>query len=46
MRILLIEDEPEMAQLIASLIVEAGYEIDRAGSGGEALEAVKRYPTI
>jgi two-component system, OmpR family, response regulator len=44
MRILLIEDEPEMARLIASLIVEAGYEIDRAGSGGEALEAVKRYP--
>ena len=43
MRILLIEDEPEMAQLIASLIVEAGYEIDRAGSGGEALEAIKRY---
>ena len=41
---MLIEDEPDMARLIASLIADAGYSIDRASCGGEALEAVKRYP--
>jgi two-component system, OmpR family, response regulator len=32
MRILLVEDEPEAARLIASLIATAGFEVDHSGS--------------
>lgn len=39
MRILLVEDEPEMARLIASLAASAGIMTDRAPSLLEALEA-------
>jgi len=41
MRILLIEDEPEMAQLIASLIKKEGFAIDLGRSLAEAKEAAR-----
>jgi DNA-binding response OmpR family regulator len=48
MRILLVEDELEMARLIASNLGDAGYIVDRVGSlseGGAAL-SVARYSVI
>ncbi len=41
MRILLIEDEPEMAELIASDVEAAGFVVDYGRSSSEALESVK-----
>lgn len=40
MRILLIEDEPELAAATARALVGEGYVVDRLGSLGEAIEAV------
>lgn len=39
MRILLVEDEPEMARLVASVMKGAGFLTDRVGTRAEALEA-------
>ncbi|ATQ69358.1 MULTISPECIES: response regulator transcription factor [Methylosinus] len=41
MRILLIEDESEMARLIASLVAHAGFVIDRVGTLGDALASLR-----
>jgi two-component system OmpR family response regulator len=43
MRILLVEDEPEMARLIASLVTEAGFAVDHVTSLAEALEASRQH---
>jgi two-component system, OmpR family, response regulator len=42
MRILLIEDEPEMTRLIAALLTKEGFVTDRGRSLADALEAAKR----
>lgn len=42
MRILLIEDEPEMADLIVSLIANAGFEVDHGRSLDEARTVMRR----
>lgn len=44
MRILVIEDEAEMAALITARLSGAGFVADRVGSGTEALEAVALAP--
>ncbi|WP_400768590.1 response regulator transcription factor [Methylosinus sporium] len=41
MRILLIEDEREMARLIASLVSHAGFIVDKASTLGDALAALR-----
>ncbi|WP_018268426.1 response regulator transcription factor [Methylosinus sp. LW4] len=41
LRILLIEDEREMARLIASLVAHAGFVVDKASSLAEALAALR-----
>jgi DNA-binding response OmpR family regulator len=41
LRLLLVEDESEMAKLVASLIAEAGYGIDHVRSIADAIEAVR-----
>jgi two-component system OmpR family response regulator len=41
MRILIVEDEPDMAVLIHRRLGRAGFESDRAGSIGEAMEALR-----
>jgi DNA-binding response OmpR family regulator len=43
MRILLAEDEPEMARLIASLVKDAGFTVDHVTSIAEALEATRQH---
>jgi two-component system response regulator RegX3 len=41
-RILLVEDEPAIAEAIAYALKDAGFEVDAVGDGGEALEASRR----
>ena len=42
MRILLVEDEPEMGRLVASLVADAQFIVDRSGSLEETIEAATR----
>lgn len=42
MKILLVEDEPDMARLISALLKEAGFVTDRAASVREAEEATRQ----
>jgi two-component system, OmpR family, response regulator RegX3 len=41
-RILLVEDEPAIAEALAYALEDAGFEVDAVGDGGEALEASRR----
>jgi DNA-binding response OmpR family regulator len=40
-RVLFIEDSPTLAQLLEISLVQAGYEVVRAGSGEEGLELAR-----
>jgi DNA-binding response OmpR family regulator len=44
MRILLVEDEPEMARLVSSLVSNAGFGVDHVGTLSEAMEVVRQIP--
>lgn len=44
MRILVVEDEPEMSRLLAAALVAAGYTVDRAATCADAEEAVWAAP--
>lgn len=48
MRVLLVEDEPEMARLIAGKLARSGFVADLVASIGETLEALQqhRYPLV
>lgn len=41
-KLLVVDDEPRMAELTAELLRRAGFAVDVASSGGEALERVRR----
>ncbi len=41
-RILLVEDEPAIAEAVAYALKDAGFDVDAVGDGGEALEASRR----
>jgi two-component system response regulator RegX3 len=41
-RILLVEDEPAIAEAVAYALKDAGFEVDSVGDGGDALEASRR----
>jgi len=41
-RILLVEDEPAIAEAVAYALEDAGFEVHAIGDGGEALEASRR----
>jgi DNA-binding response OmpR family regulator len=41
-RILLVEDEPAIAEAVAYALEDAGFEVDAVGDGGQALEASRR----
>jgi putative two-component system response regulator len=43
-RILVVDDEPIVIELITRLMVRFGFEVDKATNGGAALEAVVREP--
>jgi DNA-binding response OmpR family regulator len=40
-KLLVVDDEPRTAELTAEILRRAGYSVDVAGSGGEALELVR-----
>ena len=42
--ILVVDDEPNMRQLIAETINDAGYKVRTAGNGFEALEIIENEP--
>ncbi|WP_426440322.1 response regulator transcription factor [Bradyrhizobium genosp. P] len=44
MRVLIVEDEPDLASFLASILVSAGLVVDRSGSIGEALQALETAP--
>jgi two-component system, OmpR family, response regulator RegX3 len=41
-RILLVEDEPAIAEAVSYALHEAGFEVDAVGDGGDALQASRR----
>ena len=44
MRVLIVEDEPDLASFLSSLLLDAGLVVDRVGSIEEALEALHNAP--
>jgi two-component system OmpR family response regulator len=44
MRVLVVEDEPRMAELLARGLHEEGYAVDRAGDGDEAIWLAEQVP--
>jgi signal transduction histidine kinase/BarA-like signal transduction histidine kinase len=43
-RVLVVEDEPALAAAVAEALADAGFEVDRAGDGEEALARVRERP--
>lgn len=43
MRILIVEDQPEMASLLAERLTQSGYIADSVGTLADAMEALKQY---
>jgi two-component system NtrC family sensor kinase len=43
-RVLVVEDEPALAAAVADSLTDAGFEVDRAGDGEEALARVRQRP--
>lgn len=41
-RILVVEDDPDIAQVLALMLTRAGYRVDIAGTGAEALRAMQQ----
>lgn len=44
-RVLIIDDDPSLAEALAGLLVHAGYKVSTADTSASALEAVRRDPT-
>jgi CheY-like chemotaxis protein len=42
-RILIVDDEPMIRELVADVVREAGYRVDAAGNGAEALQVMRRH---
>src|SRR5471030_544386 len=43
-RVLVVEDDPDIAELVARYLDKAGFAIERAASGRDALQAIKARP--
>ena len=43
-RVLVVEDEDALCDLVAEELVAEGYSVDTAANGSEALERAKRFP--
>jgi len=46
LRILVVEDEPTILDLVAQLLVEEGHHVTRAANGADGLEAVSAGPAF
>jgi len=46
MRILVVDDEPEILTIVSSFLAERGYDVVTTGSGDEALDVVARDADI
>lgn len=44
MRILIVEDDPDIAELVERYLAKAGFDTERAASGSEALQALAARP--
>jgi len=44
MRVLIVEDEPDLASFLSSLLLGAGLVVDRVGSTDEAFQALENAP--
>jgi CheY-like chemotaxis protein len=44
--ILVVEDEPTIAQIVSTLLSDAGYEVVQASNGAEALEYLERVRPV
>ena len=44
MRILLVEDEPEMGRLVGSIVRSAGFAVDFVSALADAREATRQHP--
>ncbi len=42
--ILVVEDDPDIAQVLGLMLTRAGYQVDIAGTGAEALRALQQTP--
>lgn len=45
-RVLLVEDDDSVAQLVEEMLRELGYEVNRVGDGASALEALRADPGV
>ena len=45
-RILIVDDEPEMVQMLSRFLSRSGYEIIPAFTGEEAVASIKAHPDI
>lgn len=45
-RILIVEDEPMMADVLADALASAGYHVDKAANGRVALEKLRALPSF
>jgi two-component system response regulator RegX3 len=43
-KILVVEDEPAIAEAVAYALADAGYDVDAVGDGDDALEAARHHP--
>jgi len=43
--ILVVEDDPDLCELLAEVLVDEGYSVNRAGDGAEALQALDATST-
>lgn len=45
-RLLVVDDDPFVLEMLVIVLEEEGYAVEAAGSGGDALEAFGRHPGI
>jgi CheY-like chemotaxis protein len=43
-RLLVVDDEPEIRETLADILISEGYSVDTAANGAEALREVEKHP--
>jgi signal transduction histidine kinase/ActR/RegA family two-component response regulator len=44
LRVLVVDDEPEVRNILGDILADAGHQVSKAGSGSEALEVLEKEP--